>query len=89
MDLLDDAVARVRTVVAEKNPDLTSAELDTIAEQAGIGAVKYADLSTSRVKDYTFDPFECHRSTAIPASTCSMPMLGFARFSARLALRRQ
>jgi arginyl-tRNA synthetase len=26
-----------------------------IAEQAGIGAVKYAELSTSRTKDYTFD----------------------------------
>ncbi len=26
-----------------------------IAEQAGIGAVKYADLSSSRVKDYVFD----------------------------------
>ncbi|MEU5408654.1 arginine--tRNA ligase [Nocardia asteroides] len=47
MDLRDEAVARVRAVVAEKNPDLASAELETIAEQAGIGAVKYADLSTS------------------------------------------
>ncbi|TCJ94497.1 arginine--tRNA ligase [Nocardia alba] len=55
MGLLDEASARVRAVVAEKNPDLTAVELDTIAEQAGIGAVKYADLSTSRVKDYTFD----------------------------------
>ncbi|MEV0773380.1 arginine--tRNA ligase [Nocardia salmonicida] len=55
MGLLDEAAARVRSVVEEKNPDLTAGELDTIAEQAGIGAVKYADLSTSRVKDYTFD----------------------------------
>ncbi|MCP2259849.1 arginyl-tRNA synthetase [Streptoalloteichus tenebrarius] len=55
MDLLDDAVARARAVVAEKNPDLDPAALDQIAEQAGIGAVKYADLSTSRVKDYAFD----------------------------------
>ncbi|MFD3464205.1 arginine--tRNA ligase [Nocardia fluminea] len=55
MGLLDEAAARVRAVVAEKNPDLSAAELDTIAEQAGIGAVKYADLSTSRVKDYSFD----------------------------------
>ncbi|TQM33606.1 arginine--tRNA ligase [Nocardia bhagyanarayanae] len=55
LDLLDDAVAKARQVVAEKNPELPSAELDEIAEQAGIGAVKYADLSTSRVKDYTFD----------------------------------
>lgn len=55
LDLLDDAVAKARTVVAEKNPDLSPTELDEIAEQSGIGAIKYADLSTSRVKDYTFD----------------------------------
>ncbi|MBW4718561.1 arginine--tRNA ligase [Saccharothrix sp. SC076] len=54
-DLLDDAVARARAVVAEKNPGLDPAELDRIAEQAGIGAVKYADLSTSRAKDYAFN----------------------------------
>jgi arginyl-tRNA synthetase len=56
MDLLDDAVPAARTVVTEKNFDLPAAELDAIAGQAGIGAVKYADLSTSRIKDYTFDP---------------------------------
>lgn len=56
MDLLDDAVSAARTVVAEKNPNLPADELDRIAEQAGIGAVKYADLSTSRIKDYAFDP---------------------------------
>ncbi|MBA8825222.1 arginyl-tRNA synthetase [Saccharopolyspora lacisalsi] len=55
MDLLDDAVARAHTVVADKNSELPAAELDRIAEQAGIGAVKYADLSSSRVKDYVFD----------------------------------
>ncbi len=55
MDLLDDAVSRARAVVAEKNPDLEASELNRIAEQAGIGAVKYADLSSSRVKDYVFD----------------------------------
>lgn len=66
MDLLDEAVARVRAVVAEKNPDLTSTELDTIAEQAGIGAVKYADLSTSTVKDYSFDP---DRMTSLNGNT--------------------
>ncbi|MFI7675045.1 arginine--tRNA ligase [Actinophytocola sp. NPDC049390] len=55
MDLLDDAVAHARVVVEEKNPDLPPAELDRIAELAGIGAVKYADLSTSRTRDYTFD----------------------------------
>ncbi len=55
MELLDGAVARARTTVAEKAPELTDDELSRIAEQAGIGAVKYADLSTSRTKDYVFD----------------------------------
>ena len=66
MDLLDDAVTAARAVVTEKNPDLPAAELDAIAEQAGIGAVKYADLSTSRIKDYTFDPA---RMTAFNGNT--------------------
>jgi len=56
MDLLDEAAWRGRAVVAEKNPELADADLDQIAELAGIGAVKYADLSTSRLKDYVFDP---------------------------------
>ncbi|HEX3787516.1 MAG TPA: arginine--tRNA ligase [Pseudonocardiaceae bacterium] len=55
MDLLDAAVDKARATVEEKGHDLTEAELDRIAEQAGIGAVKYADLSTSRTKDYIFD----------------------------------
>ncbi|CAM3185152.1 arginine--tRNA ligase [Stackebrandtia soli] len=54
--LLDEAVAAARAVVAEKNPDLPPADLDSIAEAAGIGAVKYADLSTARTTDYRFDP---------------------------------
>ena len=55
MELLDDAVNRARTTVAEKASELSDDELNRIAEQAGIGAVKYADLSTSRTKDYVFD----------------------------------
>lgn len=55
LDLLDDAVTRAREVVAEKATDLDDAQLDEIAEYAGIGAIKYADLSTSRTKDYSFD----------------------------------
>ena len=55
MDLLDAAVDRARATVAEKAHDLDGNELNRVAEQAGIGAVKYADLSTSRTKDYVFD----------------------------------
>jgi len=55
MDLLDEAVDRARAVVAEKSPHLGEEELEVRACQVGIGAVKYADLSTSRTRDYIFD----------------------------------
>lgn len=59
MDLLDDAVAAARKVVVEgaeaKGQAFSDADLTAISEAAGIGAVKYADLSTNRIKDYTFD----------------------------------
>jgi arginyl-tRNA synthetase len=54
-ELLDAAVAEAGRVVREKNPGLPDADAERIGEQAGIGAVKYAELSTSRIKDYRFD----------------------------------
>lgn len=53
-DLLDEAVTRAEAAVAEKNPSLTEAERRRVAEAVGIGALKYIDLSTDRVKDYVF-----------------------------------
>ena len=53
--LLDEAVERAASAVQEKNPNLSAAEKAEIARSIGIGAVKYADLSTDRVKDYIFD----------------------------------
>jgi len=55
IDLLDEALVRAEASVAEKNPDLGVEDRLTIARQVGIGAVKYADLSTDRVRDYVFD----------------------------------
>ena len=53
-ELLDDACARARKIVDEKNPDLSDAEKIDIAQKIGIGAVKYADLSQYRMTDYVF-----------------------------------
>jgi arginyl-tRNA synthetase len=53
-DLLDEACARARKIVEEKNPDLSDAEKIDIAQKIGIGAVKYADLSQYRMTDYVF-----------------------------------
>ncbi|MFD7062769.1 arginine--tRNA ligase [Streptomyces sp. NPDC059906] len=54
-DLLDEAVQRAAEVVREKARDLTGDEIQERAAQVGIGAVKYADLSTSPNRDYKFD----------------------------------
>ncbi|MER6501495.1 arginine--tRNA ligase [Streptomyces sp. NPDC001455] len=54
-DLLDEAIDRASAVVREKAQDLTEEEIAERAAQVGIGAVKYADLSTSAARDYKFD----------------------------------
>ena len=59
-DLLDEAVKRAEQLLKDrdvqgKNPDIDDAELATLAETIGIGAVKYADLSKNRTSDYVFD----------------------------------
>ncbi len=55
IELLDEAVERAHAAVLEKNPDLSEDERRRVARQVGIGAVKYADLSCDRIKDYVFD----------------------------------
>lgn len=55
VDLLDEAIDRASAVVREKAQDLTEAEIADRGAQVGIGAVKYADLSTSAARDYKFD----------------------------------
>ncbi|MDQ1009137.1 arginyl-tRNA synthetase [Streptomyces sp. V4I23] len=57
VDLLDEAIDRATAVVAEKREKvgLTDQEVADNGRYVGIGAVKYADLSTSAVRDYKFD----------------------------------
>ncbi|MDX2598110.1 MULTISPECIES: arginine--tRNA ligase [Streptomyces] len=56
-DLLDEAVERATAVVREKaeKVGLTEREIVENGRHVGVGAVKYADLSTSAVRDYKFD----------------------------------
>lgn len=55
VSLIDEAVARAEQAVREKNPDLSADERKTVAEAVGVTAIKYADLSSDRIKDYVFD----------------------------------
>ncbi|MFJ8308853.1 MULTISPECIES: arginine--tRNA ligase [unclassified Streptomyces] len=56
-DLLDEAVERATAVVREKaeKVGLSEEEIVENGRYVGIGAVKYADLSTSANRDYKFD----------------------------------
>ena len=54
-DLLAESIRRAEQSIDDKNPDLTGKEREAVARAVGIGAVKYADLSTERTKDYVFD----------------------------------
>ncbi|MFJ3091353.1 arginine--tRNA ligase [Streptomyces sp. NPDC086838] len=56
-DLLDEAVERATDVVRGKadKVGLTEEEIVENGRYVGVGAVKYADLSTSAVRDYKFD----------------------------------
>ena len=55
MALLQEAVDRARAVIDASRPELSDAERAVTARQVGIGAVKYADLSTGHDTEYVFD----------------------------------
>jgi arginyl-tRNA synthetase len=54
IELVEEAVDRAAAVVAERS-ELTEDERRSVARAVGVGAVKYADLSGDRIKDYVFD----------------------------------
>ncbi|XP_075652080.1 arginine--tRNA ligase, chloroplastic/mitochondrial-like isoform X4 [Castanea sativa] len=55
-DLLDEAKSRCKTTLIErgKGDEWTEEELEQTAEAIGYGAVKYADLKSNRLTNYTF-----------------------------------
>jgi arginyl-tRNA synthetase len=53
--LLDEAVERAEAELARRDPEGDATARRAVATQIGIGALKYADLSNDRIKDYVFD----------------------------------
>ena len=51
-DLLDEGVERARAALAERG---ATEDLEVIARQVAMGAIKFADLSTDRQRDYIFE----------------------------------
>lgn len=54
IDLLLEAVRRASAILEERLPDMPPSERDHLAQVLGINAIKYADLSCHRTKDYHF-----------------------------------
>ncbi len=82
-ELLDEAVERAAAAVAGKNPGLDPAAAAAVARSVGIGALKYADLSTERGRDYVFD---WDRMLAFEGNTA--PYLQYAHARIRSIFRR-
>jgi arginyl-tRNA synthetase len=75
-ELLNEAVERARTVVDQKNPDLTDEKKDIISKAVGIGAVKYADYSNNRTSDYIFS---FNKMLALDGNTAPYMQYAYAR----------
>ncbi|MEV4384197.1 arginine--tRNA ligase [Micromonospora sp. NPDC049580] len=53
--LLEEAIARATALARDRNPELGEAEAAEVGRAVGIGAIKYADLSNDRHRDYVLD----------------------------------
>ncbi len=53
--LVQDAVDKASLALAERSPDMDPEQRRVLATQIGRAAIKYADLSTDRQRDYVFD----------------------------------
>ena len=54
-ELLEESVLRAEKLIIEKNPSMSDLERNKVSKMIGIGAIKYADLSIDRNKNYVFD----------------------------------
>ncbi len=83
VELLDEAVERASAAARERAGALAPEERSRVARALGIGAVKYADLSGDRTRDYVFD---WDRMLAFDGNTA--PYLQYAHARIRSVLRR-
>ena len=54
IDLLNESIIEAEKILQERMPELSEQERLEMAKILGIDSVKYSDLSTHRIKDYTF-----------------------------------
>jgi arginyl-tRNA synthetase len=87
-ELLDEAVGRARALLVARaeisgEPEEGRVDIEEVARAVGIGAVKYADLSTDRARDYRFD---WERMLSFDGNTA--PYVQYANARVRSVLRK-
>lgn len=82
-DLINEATERARQVVEEKNPSLTEEEKNSVAQEVGIGAIKYPILARENTKVVTFD-----WETALDFNGQAAPYIQYAHVRAASILRK-
>ncbi len=82
-DLLREAVDRAMEVVRQKNPTLSSEQMEAVAKAVGIGALKYPMLSRENTKTVTFD-----WKTALDFNGQAAPYIQYAHVRCNSILRK-
>lgn len=54
LPLIDQAIEKAKSLIIKKHPSWAKAQLDQTAQSLAISAIKYADLSNDKIKNYLF-----------------------------------
>ena len=76
VDLLETAISKAEEILEERDLDLSSSEKKELAKSLGIGAIKYADLSSQRTQDYQFS---YERMLRFEGNTAAFLMYSYVR----------
>jgi arginyl-tRNA synthetase len=82
-DLIREATRRAKEVVKEKNPALTPAQQEEVANAVALGAIKYPMLARDNTKVATFD-----WESALDFNGQAAPYIQYAHVRANSILRR-
>lgn len=81
IDLIDESIARAKKEILSRRSDICEKELESLSNILGINALKYADLSTSRIKDYLFS---YDRMLRFEGNTASFLLYSYVRIKSIL-----
>lgn len=76
IDLIHTAIEQASAILAERSPEMPLEERQLLAKNLGIGAIKYADLSSHRTSDYTFS---YERMLRFDGNTAAFLMYAYVR----------